>query len=260
LYFPKTSSEKNSRREYSPEPTGGRKDMFRKIWPLFCLLFYLSLASKSLAYASDLLVIDRFDPADKGSLPTEWRARNDEETEKAQKIYKVSVEGANAYLSADSRGDAVQIGKKVEVDLMKYPSLEWCWKVTKLCKGGDERYKATGDSAAAVYVVFPTWKMWKPKALKYVWSASGLPKGYRTESPYSSDTKIIVLQNKHSPLDTWIQEKVNVLSDYEKYWGKKLEKVNLIGLMSDSDNTGSEAIAAYDDLEMTSDDSAESRH
>jgi Protein of unknown function (DUF3047) len=230
--------------------------MFWKIWPLFFLL----LVFESLACASDILVIDRFNPADKGTLPTEWRARNDAETEKAQKIYKVSVEGTNAYLSADSKDDAIQIGKKVDVDLMKYPDLKWRWEVTKLCKGGDERYKKTGDSAAAVYVVFPTWKMWKPKALKYVWSASGLPKGYRTESPYSSDTKIIVLQNRHSPLGTWIQEKVNVLSDYEKYWGKKLTEVKLIGLMSDSDNTGSEAIAGYDDLEMTSGDSAQAGH
>jgi hypothetical protein len=226
--------------------------MFRKAWPFF--LIFISFVS--LVSASDILVIDRFDPADKGSLPMGWQGRNDAEAEKAKKIYKVSAEGTNAYLSADSKGDAVQIGKKVEIDLTKYPVLKWRWKVIKLCKGGDERYKKTGDSAAAVYVVFPTWKMWKPKALKYVWSASELPKEYRTESPYSSDTKIVVLENRHSPLDTWVQENVNVLSDYEKYWGKKLEKVQLIGLMSDSDNTGSEAIAAYDDLEMSSGESA----
>lgn len=92
--------------------------------------------------------------------------------------------------------------------------------------------------------------MWKPKALKYVWSASGLPIGYRTESPYSSDTKIIVLENGRSPLGIWIEERVNVLSDYEKYWGEKIRRVKLIGLMSDSDNTDSEAVADYDDLEM----------
>jgi hypothetical protein len=227
--------------------------MSRNIWPLF----FLFLALGSLVSASDILVIDRFNPADKGSLPAGWQGRNDAETEKAKKIYKVSVEGTNAYLSAESKGDAVQIGKKMEIDLMKYPVLKWRWKVIKLCKGGDERYKKTGDSAAAVYVVFPTWKMWKPKALKYVWSASELAKGYRTESPYSSDTKIVVLENRHSPLDTWVQEKVNVLSDYEKCWGKKLEEVKLIGLMSDSDNTASEAIAAYDDLEMASGESAQ---
>ena len=227
--------------------------MSRKIWPLF----FLFLSFGTLASASNTLVIDKFAPAGKGGFPTGWQGRNDAETEKAKKIYTVSVEGSDAYLAADSKDNAVQIGKKVEIDLMEYPVLKWRWKVIKLCKGGDERYKKTGDSAAAVYVVFPTWKMWKPKALKYVWSASGLSKGYRTESPYSSDTKIVVLENRYSPLGTWVQEEVNVLADYEKYWGKKLAKAKLIGLMSDSDNTGSEARAAYDDLEMTSGESGQ---
>ena len=215
----------------------------------FIILFSF-MFSATLAAASAPFVIDRFNITDRGKLPREWKARNDTETEKARKIYQVNVEGENAYLSATSRGNAVQIGKKVEIDIQEYPFLHWRWKVTKLCKGGDERYKNTGDSAAAIYVVFPTWKMWKPKALKYVWSASELKKGYRTESPYSSDTKIIILENRHSPLDKWIPEKVNVLSDYEKYWGKKIKKVKLIGILSDSDDTRSEAMAAYDDLEM----------
>ncbi len=223
----------------------------------FSMLFLLLFLSTNPASASNVLVIDHFNPADKGKLPSQWKARNDAQTEKARKIYKVNMEGANAYLSAVSKGDAVQIGKKVEVDIKKYPFLQWRWKVTKHCKGGDERYKKSGDSAAGVYVVFPTWKMWKPKALKYVWSASGLEKGYRTESPYSSETKIIILENKNSPLGTWVEEKVNVLSDYEKYWGNKIKKVKLIGVLSDSDDTQSEAAAGYDDFEMTSGSSAQ---
>ena len=222
--------------------------MFLKIGSLlFLLLFFSGLVS-----ASDIIVIDRFDPAETGRIPSQWRARNDEETRKAKKIYLVKREGANGYLAAHSKGDAVQIGREVEIDLRRYPFLRWRWRVARLCNGGDERYKKSGDSAAAVYVVFPTWKMWKPKALKYVWSASTLPKGYRTESPYSSDTKIIVLENRNASLGTWIQEWVNILRDYEKYWGKNLKPVKLIGVMSDSDNTRSEAVADYDDLEGTS--------
>ncbi len=200
--------------------------------------------------ATECLVVERFDPADQGKLPKGWKGRNDKETRKAQKIYRVVLEGDNAFLLAHSRGDAVQIGKKVEVDLGKFPYLTWRWKVERLCEGADERYKDTGDSPAAVYVVFPTWKKWKPKAIKYVWSASDLEIGFETQSPYSSATKIIVLQNKHSPLGRWVVERRNVAQDYKKFWGRKLKKVKLIGLMTDSDNTKKEAVAAYDDLVM----------
>ncbi|MBW2154963.1 MAG: DUF3047 domain-containing protein [Deltaproteobacteria bacterium] len=212
---------------------------------LFSLLI---LAMSTLVFADAPLVVERFSLGDGGKLPRGWKSRNDEMTEKASSVYKVVVEGENAYLMAHSKGEAIQIGKEIEIDLNKYPILRWTWKVDKLCEGGDERYKETGDSAAGVYVVFPSWKKWNPKAIKYVWSASDLPVGSKTKSPYASETKIIILQNKKSPLGKWIQEKVNVRADYESFWGKKLKNVKLIGIMTDSDNTKKEAIAAYDDL------------
>ncbi len=194
------------------------------------------------------LVVERFSPEDAGKLPHGWKSRNKKMTKKAELIYHVEVEGNNAYLRAHSRADAIQIGKKVNVDLKKYPILTWKWKVDKLCDGADERYKNTGDSPAAIYVVFPTWKKWNPKAIKYVWSASALPIGFRTKSPYASNTKIVVLRNKNSPLHKWIKEKVDVLKDYQHFFGKKLKHVKLIGIMTDSDNTKTEAIASYDDI------------
>ncbi len=206
----------------------------------------------TLAFAGATFVIDKFHPADKGKLPKGWESRNDEMTKKAASVYKVVVEGDNAFLVAHSKGDAIQIGKKVEVDLKKYPILTWKWKVEKLCEGGNENHKSTGDSPAGVYVVFPSWKKWNPKAIKYVWSASALPKGYKTKSPYASDTKIIVLENNKSPLGKWVEERVNVRADYEAFWGKSPKKVKLIGIMTDSDNTKTEAKAAYDDLAFES--------
>ena len=210
-------------------------------------LFMYMFLFQSYAMAASLIV-DTFNKEDVGKLPRGWKARNSKMTEQAKHIYKVVVEGKNAFLFAHSKGDAIQIGKKIEVDLKKYPVLTWRWKVDKLCDGADERYKKTGDSAAGVYVVFPTWKKWNPKAIKYVWSASGLPIGFKTKSPYASNTKIIILENKNSPLHRWIHEKVNVLEDYKKFFGNKVKDVKLVGIMTDSDNTKTEAIASYDDI------------
>ena len=194
------------------------------------------------------LVVEKFSPKDEGKLPHGWVSRNDDMTKEAAKVYKIVVDGNNAYLQADSKDDAIQIGKKIEVDLEQYPILTWKWKVDKLCEGANEKFKKTGDSPAAIYVVFPHWKKWNPTAIKYVWSASDLPVGYKTQSPYASDTKIIILQNNLSPLGKWIEQKVNVRADYESFWGKSLKKVQLVAIMSDSDNTKKEAIAAYDDI------------
>jgi len=83
--------------------------------------------------------------------------------------------------------------------------------------------------------------------IKYVWSSS-LPLGTTTQSPYNSKAKIVVLQNQHSPLGQWVTETVDVCTDYKRLFGKKPEQVQAIGLMSDSDNTGSVAIAHYREI------------
>ncbi len=221
---------------------------------ILCLVVSLGI-TPFVCWGSRILVVERFSAADKGRLPRGWKSRNDKLTRKAKSVYRVMVDSDNdAYLAAHSRGDAIQLGKEVEISLSEFPILKWRWKVDKLCQGADERYKKTGDSPAAIYVVFPTWKKWNPRAIKYVWSASGLPKGFVTESPYASETKIIILENKNSPLGKWVEERVDVRRDYRKFWGKKLKKIKLIGLMTDSDNTKKEAIACYDDIVMKGQD------
>ena len=226
--------------------------MRRRLFSAFLVIIICGLWQPCLRARE--VVVDRFSISDEGKLPTGWKSRNDDLTEKAKSVYKVVVEGDNAYLVAHSKGEAIQLGKEVEIDLRQFPILKWRWRVDKLCEGGDERYKETGDSAAGIYVVFPTWKKWNPKAIKYVWSASDLPKGFVTKSPYASGTKIVVLENRNSPLGKWVQEEVNLKHDYQRFWGKKLKKIKLIGLMTDSDNTGKEAIAAYDDIVLQAED------
>lgn len=216
------------------------------------LLFFMMVMMPVCCFASQPLIIEGFSCEDIGKLQKGWKARDNDLTEKAQDVYRVACNGDNAYLVAHSKRDAIQIGKEMEIDLKVFPIMRWKWRVDKLCEGADERYKETGDSPAAIYVVFPTWKKWNPVAIKYVWSASNLPKGYRTESPYASETKIVVMRNRSSPLGKWVEEKVNVRNDYMHFWGKELKEVQLIGLMTDSDNTKTEAMAAYDDLVMES--------
>lgn len=181
--------------------------------------------------------VEDFSAFTPGTFPEGWKSRGGDGTE----VYRVRSNG-EAYLEARAINSAVAIGKKFEYDLKEYPFLIWQWRVLGLPQGGDERYKETGDSAAAVYVIFEG--RFRPDNIKYVWSAS-LPAETTTESPYSSKTKIVVLRNQSLPLGTWVSERVNVYADYKRLFGKEPKKVQAIGLMSDSDNTNSTAIAHY---------------
>ena len=178
-----------------------------------------------------------------GTFPEGWKARGGD----GSKVYRVKA-NQESYLEARAISSAVAIAKKFEYDLKEYPFLSWQWRVLELPRGGDERHKKTGDSATAIYVIFPG--LFRPDTIKYVWSAS-LPIGTTTESPYNSKTKIVVLRNQSSPLGTWVSEKVNVYEDYKRVFGREPEHVQAIGLMSDSDNTESRAQAHYKGISIS---------
>jgi hypothetical protein len=181
--------------------------------------------------------VEDFSSFEAGTFPEGWKSRGGE----ASDVYRVRS-NKETYLEANAINSAVIIAKKFEYDLKEYPHLKWQWRVLELPQGADERFKNTGDSAAAIYVIFEG--RLRPDNIKYVWSAS-LPLGTTTESPYSSKTKIVVLRNQSSPLGEWISEKVNVYADYKRLFAREPKQVQAIGLMSDSDNTQSRAVAHY---------------
>ena len=61
-------------------------------------------------------------------------------------------------------------------------------------------------------------------------------------------TKIIVLQNGSTPLNQWVAEEVNVYEDYGRVFQKEPDEVRAVGILTDADDTSSEAMADYDDI------------
>ena len=178
-----------------------------------------------------------------GTFPEGWKSRGGHGT----KVYTVRS-SQESYLEAKAINLAVPIAKEFKYDVTEYPFLTWRWQALEHPKGGDERHKETGDSTAAIYVIFSG--RFRPDNIKYVWSAS-LPTGTTTESPYNSKTKIVVLRNQFSPLGRWVSEKVNVYEDYKRLFGREPRPVQAIGLLSDSDDTESRAEAHYKGISIS---------
>jgi hypothetical protein len=192
-----------------------------------------------------VIQVEDFSRFKDGTFPDSWKARGGDPS----KVYSIKTK-TESYLDAKAINTAVSIAKEFEYDLENYPFLSWQWRVLELPRGGDERYKKTGDSAAAIYVIFPG--LIRPDNIKYVWSTS-LPISTTTESPYNSKTKIVVLRNQSSPIGIWVSEKVNVYEDYKRLFGSESKQVKAIGLMSDSDNTESIANAHYKAISISKD-------
>ncbi len=153
-----------------------------------------------------------FEGNEVGKPPTGWASRNGS----AADVYSVQSEGGKKFLHADARGTAVQIGLEVPWSLKEFPLLQWQWRALLFPRNGDERKKATNDSVLGLYVVFGRWPFMR--TIKYIWSEP-LPVNTSLESPFSSRTKMIVLESGHSREGQWITERRDVLADFHRLFG-----------------------------------------
>ncbi len=81
----------------------------------------------------------------------------------------------------------------------------------------------------------------------YVWDARA-PAGTTLSHPRAPNVRIVVLQSGPARLDTWVREERNVAEDYQALFGRVPPRVGKIALMSDSNDTRSDADALFGDL------------
>lgn len=183
------------------------------------------------------------------NLPPGWHP-----SRKDISMFSIQKEMDEEFLRVKTEGGCTSIGKKHNFSVEHYPFLSWKWRVHQLPSGGDETKKNKNDSGAGVYVIFKG-KFKSNNIIKYVWSST-LPPGTIINSPYNSRVRIVVLRSGTEKKGQWITQKVNIKEDYRRLFGKKPPEVEVIGLLTDADNTSSEAMADYDDIQIFSDLSA----
>ena len=203
------------------------------------LIFAASITTTSAQ--TDCKTIEDFSKAKVGELPADWKLRKDS----AKDVYKVAEESGLRFLHAAAKGLGVQAAKEYEWDLGAYPMLVWSWRPVEFPKGGDERDSKANDSALAVYMLVPYSRVRGPRAVKYIWSER-VP----VETQLSSNaglTQVRVLRSgPPAKKGEWVEERVNVLEDYKKYFDvKEAPKPAGIAVLTDSDDTNSTAQGDY---------------
>ncbi|HTG80318.1 MAG TPA: DUF3047 domain-containing protein [Geobacteraceae bacterium] len=168
---------------------------------------------------------------------------------KAKTSYHLVKENGRTVLMAQSRRAASGLLKKVDLNPRNYPLLRWSWKVEHTLKGEDVTRKSGDDFAARVYVMFPRTFFWQMRALNYVWAAR-LPKNSAVPSPYTVNAVIIAAESGETAAGTWVREERNVYEDYRRAFGEEPPRVGAVAVMTDTDDTGDEAVAWYGDITM----------
>jgi hypothetical protein len=212
----------------------------RALWALVLASLVLAPAGRPAVAQSDCVTVDDFTKAKLGEFPAEWKARKDA----GKAVYTVQEEGGRRFLRAQARSLGIQAAKQFDTwDLVAYPVLAWSWRPVEFPAGADERDAKKNDSALAVYAVFPHSPI-TVKSVKYVWSAVA-PKDARLESSRGL-TQVRVIQSGLARRGEWVEERVNVLEDYKRFFNES-EAPRPVGIavLTDSDDTKSSAQGDY---------------
>ncbi len=231
------------------------------------LLFGLLLpvwpgAAQGQANRPDARMLDDFESYDNGGLPVRWSYLHDRTLQplteafmRENERFTVVRDGRNQVLRVYTKGEAVHLTllnerPNMEWDLTTHPVLAWDWRANKLPPGAREDNESLNDSAAAIYVVFSFegFIVKRPKTIKYVYS-SALPEG--TVVSYGK-LKVIVVST--ATMGEWQRVERNVAEDYRMVFGDEPpDRPISIRLWGDSDNTGSEAEADFDNIRLMRD-------
>jgi hypothetical protein len=205
-------------------------------------------------------------PAEPDALPAGWEPLTFPKVPRATR-YRVVRDGEGWVLEARSEASASALYRPLDLDLHRYPTLTWRWKVGNVLVGADARTRRGDDYAARVYVAFrydparaTAWERAKygtyrllygsyppQAALNYVWD-NRLPPGTALDNAYTDRAKMIVVRSGPAEVGRWVTETRDVLGDYRRLVGGEPPPVAGVAVMTDTDDTGERAVAWYDAL------------
>lgn len=206
---------------------------------LFLIMVSCSVLAVAAASATDMILIGRFSETGLQG----WSAK----IFQGETSYRIVDDGGHQVLEANSRAAASGLVFETEYDPRELPILTWRWKVADIIAGGDSRTKAGDDYAARIYVVFPHWFFPKTRTLNYIW-ANRLPREAVQANAFTGNAMMIAVESGTEKVGEWLTERRDIVADFRRAFGEDPPRVGAIAIMTDTDNTGTAAMAWYGDI------------
>ena len=182
-------------------------------------------------------------------------------------LYHLERDGGTTVVRATANSSASGIEHAVSIDVHEYPVAEWRWKVPKLIADADNTQPAHADAPARVIFTFEGGRDRLPDheqlnydlakaltgnplpyaTLMYIWEPDR-KEGDIITHYNTTRVKMVIAGNSDLDLSRWHDKKVNVLEDYRRAFGEEPPRLRSVGIMSDSDNTGTSVEAFYGDI------------
>lgn len=183
--------------------------------------------------------------------------------------YSLVADGGATVLRAEADKAMSALTHTIRVDTRRFPLLRWHWKVAAPVSGADMTSKAGDDYATRVYVLFDYPRARLPlstrlgmtvaesvygqsiptAALNYVWD-NRQPVGTIRANAYTDRARMLVVRSGTAGQGQWHTETRDLRADFRAAFGEDPPDVVGLALATDTDNTGSRALAWFGDIEF----------
>lgn len=133
-----------------------------------------------------------------------------------------------------------ELGQRISPNT--FTDLALTWRIVEAPRGADLRAARTDDAALRVFVVFAARGIFEriPRTLFY--STGGVePASYERASFQSTALRLIRLAD--TTRGAWVSTTVSPFADYARIWGGPPRAIVAVGIMQDTEQTGSRAVA-----------------
>jgi hypothetical protein len=190
---------------------------------------------------------------------------------KRDTVYTVVKKGDRpGVLRASANGSASMYVALLKPSNSTPRTLRWEWKTDALVPGADNRDKDREDSPLRVIVAFDGDRATLPEVerrrfarvrnltgkeppfavLMYIWSDHVAP-GSVIPSAHTSQVKMLAVASGQSGIGSWQSVQRNLVDDYMQAYGAAPGPVLGVGVMTDTDNTGTTAVGEYADIRIS---------
>jgi hypothetical protein len=228
-----------------------------------------SFAAATVAVAADTAVAP-FSGADAAATaPPNWNVLR-LSTRKPLTAYRLMVDDGIVVLHARAQSSVAGMVHSIGIDPNARPVVKWRWKVSAAIDGANNRIGAKEDAPARLVFAFDgnrdklsladralsliaqriTQRDLPYATLMYIFSDCA-PVGTIIPNPYTRRVQMIVAAGSRDGIGEWQVHSRNVRDDYRRAFGEDPGNITDVGVMTDTDNTGTSVEAWYGDIHFT---------
>ena len=226
-----------------PGDAGSRNSILTGL--MFCTL---CLVVPGGARAAESIDLSDWAAAEAGTLPESWQLLTFPSIAAATSYEIVQDPVYGPVIWARSQAGAGGIGRSLSIDPASFPILNWSWKIQNTLPRSSLNSESGDDFPVRLMVSFKSAgknrRGLQDNILCYVWALKE-PVGTVAVNPVHRHIKTFVAASGSSRSGSWQEMSRNLVADYRAAFAEEPGTITGVVLMTDTDNTESEAQGWY---------------